>query len=259
MDDSRPLYHRFAWAYDLVINEPIDTRLAGIVSLLSQRGVRPPDELLDAGCGTGRYASELAARGFTVSGFDCSAEMIEMARKRPVRAAANLEFSVGNLTSFTHPRQLRAILCRGVLNDLLADHDRGQVARQFARLLTPGGVLLLDVRDWQKTADRYRTRPGTARAIDLADGGHLLLQSETTLDEPSTCQMKISEMLQFRRAGSTTIESHTNEFRMRCWSAPELHECFRHWFESIDTLPDYIAPPAWTDRLVLVATRNRQS
>jgi ubiquinone/menaquinone biosynthesis C-methylase UbiE len=82
MGDSRPLYHRFAWAYDLIVNQPIDARVAAIVSLFSSRGVRPPDEMLDVGCGTGRYTFELASRGFSISGIDSSAEMVEVARKQ---------------------------------------------------------------------------------------------------------------------------------------------------------------------------------
>jgi SAM-dependent methyltransferase len=253
MSDPRPIYHRFAWAYDLLVNEPIDARVAAIVSLLNKRGVRPGDEVVDAGCGTGRYASELASRGFRVLGFDGSAEMVEVARKRP--AASNLEFCVGDLSSFQHPRQFRAILCRGVLNDLLTDSDREQVARQFGRLLAPGGVLLLDVRDWLRTVDRYRARPRTIRAIDLADGGRLTFQSDTTLD-PSTRQMTISETFQFREAGSATVERCTSEFRMRCWFTSELHERFVPWFENVDILLDYVVPPAWTDRFVLVGTRK---
>lgn len=255
MSDPRPFYHRFAWAYDLLVNEPIDARIAAIVSLLGKRGVTPGDEVVDAGCGTGRYASELAGRGFRVLGFDSSAEMVEVARKRA--APANLEFSVGHLNSFKHSRQFRAILCRGVLNDLLTDTDREQVARQFVRLLAPGGVLLLDVRDWLRTVDRYRARPRTIRAIDLADGGRLTFQNETTLD-PLTRQMMISEAFQFRAPGSETVEWYTTEFHMRCWSASELHERFAPWFENIRILPDYVVPAEWTDRLVLVGTRQAQ-
>jgi hypothetical protein len=51
MGEPRPLYHRFAWAYDLLVNEPIDARIAAMVSLLGKRGVRPRDEVVDAGCG----------------------------------------------------------------------------------------------------------------------------------------------------------------------------------------------------------------
>ncbi len=65
----RPFYHRFAWAYDLLLNEPIGARIAAIVSLPGKRGAGPCHEVLDAGCGTGRYASELGGRGFRVLGF----------------------------------------------------------------------------------------------------------------------------------------------------------------------------------------------
>jgi SAM-dependent methyltransferase len=255
MGKPRPFYHRFAWAYDLLVSNPIDARVTAMVSLLGKRGVRPCDDVVDAGCGTGRYARELADRGFRVFGFDSSPEMVEVARERTAAVAANLEFSAGDLTSFNHARQFRAILCRGVLNDLLTDNDRQEVARQFAKLLAPGGVLLLDVRDWLRTVDRYRARPRATQAIDLADGGRLTFQSETTLD-PSTRQMMISETFQFRGGGSSTVECYSSEFRMRCWSALELHVVFSPWFENIDILPDYVVPPAWTDRLVLVGTHR---
>src|SRR5262249_21736176 len=162
-------------------------------------------------------------------GFDSSAEMVAVAQKRP--AAANLEFSLGDLNSFKYPRRFRAILCRGVLNDLLTDNDREEATRGFSRFLGPRGVLLLDVRDWLRTVDRYRTRPRTIRAIDLVDGGRLTFQSETTLDPPMR-QMIVSETFEFRGAGSASVELCTSEFRMRCWSASELHEHFAPWFEN---------------------------
>jgi hypothetical protein len=68
--------------------------------------------------------------------------MIEVALKRPV--AANLQFSVGDLTSFKHPRQFRAMLRRSVLNDFLIDPDRERVTRQFAELLHPAAFCWLE-------------------------------------------------------------------------------------------------------------------
>src|SRR6202030_979493 len=72
--EPRPYYHRFGWAYDLLNAEPIEARIQFVVAELERRGVRPPDQILDAGCGTGRYAIDLSARGFRVSGVDQSPE-----------------------------------------------------------------------------------------------------------------------------------------------------------------------------------------
>lgn len=41
-----------------------------------------PTTVLDAGCGTGRVAIELARRGMTVAGVDCDASMLATARRR---------------------------------------------------------------------------------------------------------------------------------------------------------------------------------
>jgi len=256
MTVPRPFYHRFAWAYDLLVNEPIDARVSAIVSILNAQGISRGEQILDAGCGTGRYASQLASRGFDVLGVDSSAQMVEVARKQPVAAGAALQFSVAELSSLKLSKRFGAILCRGVLNDLLIDDDRAKVACLFAELLAPSGLLLLDVRDWLRTVDRYRTQTKTIRSLDFPDRSRLTFQSDTMLEAP-TRQMIITETFRLCASDSTMTEQYTTEFRMRCWSKTELHERFGSWFQDIGILPDYCAPPVWTDRLVLVARRKK--
>jgi SAM-dependent methyltransferase len=62
---SRPFYGEYAWAFDLLIDRPVGQECAAITAWLSDRGVLPGATLLDAGCGTGRYARELARRHAT--------------------------------------------------------------------------------------------------------------------------------------------------------------------------------------------------
>ncbi|QUJ78377.1 magnesium protoporphyrin IX methyltransferase [Sulfitobacter albidus] len=58
------------------------------------RGAR----ILDAGCGTGALAFELAARGADVHGVDISPQLIDIARKRaPGAVADRLRFSAGDM------------------------------------------------------------------------------------------------------------------------------------------------------------------
>ena len=56
----RPLYAEYAWAFDLLIDRPVRKECTTMASWLVERGVRPDADLLDAGCGTDRYARELA-------------------------------------------------------------------------------------------------------------------------------------------------------------------------------------------------------
>jgi magnesium-protoporphyrin O-methyltransferase len=59
--------------------------------------------ILDAGCGTGQIASELAQRGATVLGVDISNSLIEVARKRlPTNLQERVEFKVGDMLAKDH-------------------------------------------------------------------------------------------------------------------------------------------------------------
>lgn len=68
-------------------------------------GAQLPDDLrgcrvLDAGCGTGALAFELAARGADVTGVDISPQLIEIARKRtPANLRGSVDFRAGDMLS----------------------------------------------------------------------------------------------------------------------------------------------------------------
>jgi len=104
--------------------------------------------LLDAGCGSGRHAATLAERGYRVTAADASTDMIRYARRvareqgvrvRLVRASfAELPKKAGG--------PFDGVLCIG--NSLpLAGSAPGvrSAVRSFARLLRPGGHLLIQV------------------------------------------------------------------------------------------------------------------
>ncbi|MBD3665033.1 magnesium protoporphyrin IX methyltransferase [Sulfitobacter aestuariivivens] len=63
------------------------------------RGVR----VLDAGCGTGALAFELAARGADVVGVDISPQLIDIAKRRtPDRVRGSLTFQAGDMLDKRH-------------------------------------------------------------------------------------------------------------------------------------------------------------
>src|SRR5882724_4091813 len=86
MAPQRPLYHRFAWAFDLVVPDASAARVRRLAALLGAYGVRPPARILDAGCGTGNYARALARLGYRVVGVDRSVRLLADARAKTVAA-----------------------------------------------------------------------------------------------------------------------------------------------------------------------------
>jgi SAM-dependent methyltransferase len=73
--ETRPLYGSLAWAYDLVVERPAGGPAEAVAARLRSLGVPPGSLVVDAGCGTGRYAAALAEAGFRVIGLDRSAAL----------------------------------------------------------------------------------------------------------------------------------------------------------------------------------------
>jgi trans-aconitate methyltransferase len=55
-------------------------------ALIELLDVAPPARLLDVGCGDGVLSTQLVERGYSVTGIDASAEMVEAARARGIEA-----------------------------------------------------------------------------------------------------------------------------------------------------------------------------
>jgi SAM-dependent methyltransferase len=101
-----------------------------------------PGRALDAACGTGRYSAVLAAAGHDVVGVDGSPEMLAKARAK-VPAA---RFRDGSLTALPLPDDdVDLVVCALALPHVPA---LGPVLSEFARVLRPGGHLVLSDIHW---------------------------------------------------------------------------------------------------------------
>jgi SAM-dependent methyltransferase len=250
---TRPFYGSFAWAYDLLSDRPIASECAQIASLLSDRGLPSDARLLDAGCGTGRHAVALAGHGYRVTGLDASADLIAVARQRA--GAAAVAFSTGDLTALPAAPRYEAILCRGVLNDLVDDRSRRRAFQAFARALVSGGVVVLDVREWEATARRKMREPVHERSVPTVHGT-LTFRSETRLDH-ATRRLLITERHVLACGERTTSADH--DFVMRCWTRDELDAlAAAAGFTAVayQASFDRASPVGSTDRLVVIASRS---
>jgi SAM-dependent methyltransferase len=237
---GRPLYHSFAWAYDYVVATPGGPGVEAVVRALRHR-VGAGASVLDAGCGSGRYAGELAAAGFRVTGVDRSPELVAVAEAR----GSGARFEVGDLRAWRPRAPFDAALCRGVLNDLITDEERSGVVGRLRGALRRGGVLVVDVRDWDASAALCRERPVVERVVDTPRG-RLEFRSTTALDR-SAHTLLIHERI---RLGS---EEQEFDFAMRCWTAAELEAALRAAGFGAIEIPAPNLPSARSDRIVALA------
>jgi len=250
---SRPFYAEYAWAFDLLIDRPVQHDCRTIAAWLAERGVVPGASLLDAGCGTGRYAMELSRHGYAVDGIDRSPELIAQARRSADSAASSASFAVGDLLEGP-PCRYDAILCRGVLNDFVGDSARAPVFAMFNRALRPSGVLVLDVREWTGTAAR-KTREPVFRKTVATERGTLTFTSVTELNANAR-QLVLTERHTLNDDGHERSSDY--RFVMQCWTKDELDSCLtRSGFVTPIYFGAYAVNVAagTTDRLVAVAQR----
>ena len=115
--------------------------------LVGALGLAPGTRVLDVGCGPGRHALALAARGISVHGVDISQTFVDLANAQAAAAG------VASLATFER-RDARALegvgtfdavicLCQGAFGLMTASGDDLAVLCQMAAALRRGGTLAL--------------------------------------------------------------------------------------------------------------------
>jgi SAM-dependent methyltransferase len=97
-----------------------------------------PASVLDAGCGTGRVARELARRGVGVVGVDLDGDMLATARRR----APELPWVQADLATVDLGRTFDVIVAAGNVMILLTPTSEPVVFANLARHLRSGGLLV---------------------------------------------------------------------------------------------------------------------
>lgn len=212
MIDDRPFYGQFGWAYDLLVDDPVEPWVDAVEAALAARALATRVRVLDAGCGTGRHAAELARRGHTLTLVDGSKALLDVARRR-LPAARLLR---ADLETLALGAAFDVVACRGVLNDICADDDRTEVLRRFARHLTPRGIVVIDVRELAATAARYGGGRTSRREVPTPSG-LLTFEASGRMDGEL---LRIAERHELRNAAGTRAAEY--EFTMRPWTADEL-------------------------------------
>lgn len=122
----------------------------------------PGRALLDIACGTGFHAAHFLAAGYRVDATDGSAEMVERARYNLKGAGSGVrveQMSWDDLRPLSAPRY-DAVICLGSSMPHAGADQRRTLLRRIFDLLTPGGVLLVDHRNFDYTVRHQAMPPG---------------------------------------------------------------------------------------------------
>lgn len=144
--EVRALYDDTAEGYDRMMDDEIKSPLySDVLGGLAERIRSLEGAVVDTSCGSGHMLAELAqkyAPGRELIGIDLSPGMVAIARKRLGAAAAVYEGDMARL-----PAEIPERGCVAAINFFSLHHvgrsDLGRCLREWYRVLTPGGQLIL--------------------------------------------------------------------------------------------------------------------
>jgi glycine/sarcosine N-methyltransferase len=128
--------------------------LEGLLEALP-RGAR----VLDCACGIGADAIALARSGYNVTASDGSASMVAEARRRSRRSGVEMKISQSRWQELSErvPGPFDLILCLGnAMVHAEAKPNMISALKNIRRVLSPGGILVVDSRNWELL---YESRP----------------------------------------------------------------------------------------------------
>lgn len=223
-----------------------DRTTADVERIIESLDLVPGDKVLDAPCGHGRIANQLAGRGFEVTGVDATPEFIDIAREDSAERKLDVDYRVGDLRSLGIDGPFDAVICWFTSFGYFDDSGNQDVLDEFARVLRPGGKLGIEMMHHDGFVRRFA--PAPFASTTFRDENVMI---DTSMFDPVTGRIQTDRVVY--RDGEVRKSHH----QVRLPTIPE----FEQWlaaagFVDMKSFGDDRSPPTIDDmRVVVVATR----
>lgn len=223
-------YNSFAKAYAAVNETNLVNAYYERPAMLDLVGEAAGRRILDAGCGSGLLYAALRDRGALMSGFDSSAEMLELARRR-LGDGADLR-----VTDLGGPLPYPDDAFDDVVASLVLHYleDWGPALAELRRVLKPGGRLIASV-DHPFAVHLMHREVGREAECDYFD--------TTNWTTEWTIGSQTALVSRWHRPLHATIEAFTGAgFRIEVISEPDPDPAARERFpEAIAAMPRFLS------------------
>ena len=139
----------------------------------------PGTAALDLCCGPGRFAIALAQRGFSVTGVDRTAFLLDKAKERAQVAQVTIEWVQQDMRDFVQPDSFDLVLSMFTSFGYFdSPQDDILVLRNMLTSLRPGGKCLIDVMGKERLARTFQ-----ATTSELLPDGTTVVQRHEIVDD----------------------------------------------------------------------------
>ena len=113
--------------------------------VINAMNLAPGAQVLDLGCGYGRHAMELAARGFHVVGLDLSTPLLVRGGEEAHRRGLTINFVRGDMRELDFDAQFDCAYCLFSTFGYFDDETNKKTLQNVARALKPNGKVLVEI------------------------------------------------------------------------------------------------------------------
>lgn len=206
---------RLAAVYDYIEGDrsDLDSYAAMIEEFRASR-------VLDIGCGTGTFATRLAARGVEVTGVDPAGASLNIARQKP--HADKVTWVHGTAPDVLPLHVDLVFMTANVAQVFLTDEDWRDTLRAAHGALRPGGRLIFESRDPARRAWEGWTRNLTHEVITTPHDGDVESWVQITRVEGDLVTFESPTI--FRNDGARVESTSTLRFRSRAELTASLED-----------------------------------
>ena len=152
-----------------------DEQVDKILSLVAFSGTH----ILDLCCGPGRHCTALAGRGFSVTGVDSTAFLLQKAAARASERKLDVEFVQDDMRRFVRSSSYDLVLNMFTSFGYFDDKDEDlRVLQNMYESLRPGGVLVMEMAGKERLASAF-----TATSSEVHPDGTLIVQRREIFDD----------------------------------------------------------------------------
>lgn len=177
--------------------------------------------ILDIACGTGRHALEMAKRGYRVTGFDISEDMLETAAQRAAEQELDIRFVQGDMAWLDLGGEFdAAYILFNTISLLTRNDDLIRFMQGVHRCLAQGGLLVIEVGNlWPYIGEGKLTR-AKYESEEVRGGVKRCLEAEISLDLYDNIMHRRERKRYWR--DEEELESKTENICTRIFSRNEL-------------------------------------